>query len=74
VPLTTFIYPIMIFIIIYSCIGLILMGPIGHPSLVIFSPCLPLTFWVVIAIAKHGLGVKITITHDYSILPLYLCS
>jgi hypothetical protein len=50
------------------------MGPIGHPSLVIFSPCLPLTFWVVIAIAKHGLGVKITITHDYSILPLYLCS
>jgi hypothetical protein len=27
VPLITFIYPIMFFIIIYSCIGLILMGP-----------------------------------------------
>jgi hypothetical protein len=27
VPLITFVYPIMFFIIIYSCIGLNLMGP-----------------------------------------------
>jgi hypothetical protein len=31
VPLITFIYPIMFFIIIYSCIGLILMGPNRSP-------------------------------------------
>jgi hypothetical protein len=30
-PLITFIYPIMSFIIIYSCIGLILMGPNKSP-------------------------------------------
>jgi hypothetical protein len=56
VPLTTFIYPIMFFIIILSCIGLILMGPNRPPSLVIFSPCLPLNFWVVFAIAIYGFG------------------
>jgi hypothetical protein len=39
VPLITFIYPIMFFIIILSCIGFIFMGPIGHPSLIIFIPC-----------------------------------
>jgi hypothetical protein len=31
VPFITFIYPIMFFIIIYSCIGLILMGPNRSP-------------------------------------------
>jgi hypothetical protein len=36
VPLITFIYPIMLFIIIYPCIGLILMGPNRSPSLIIF--------------------------------------
>jgi hypothetical protein len=30
-PLTTFIYPIIFFIIILSCIGLILMGPNRPP-------------------------------------------
>jgi hypothetical protein len=29
-------YPIMFFNITYSCICLILMGPIGRPSLIIF--------------------------------------
>jgi hypothetical protein len=29
---------------------LILMGPIGHPSLTIFIPYLPLNFWVVPAL------------------------
>ena len=45
----------MFSIIILACIGLILMGPIGHPSLIIFTPCLPLNFWVVFAIAIYGL-------------------
>jgi hypothetical protein len=31
VALITFIYPIMLFIITYSCIGLILMGPNKSP-------------------------------------------
>jgi hypothetical protein len=39
-----FCYPIMFFIITYSCIGLIMMDPIGHPSLVIMLPCLPLNY------------------------------
>jgi hypothetical protein len=37
------------------------MGPNGSPSLVIFSPFLPLNFWVVIAIAIHGFGINITL-------------
>ena len=35
---------------------LILMGPKGYPSLIIFIPCLPLNFWVVLASALCGFG------------------
>jgi hypothetical protein len=40
----------------YDLHRLILWDPIGHPSLVIFIPCLPLNFWVVPAIALCGFG------------------
>jgi hypothetical protein len=48
----------------YDLHRLILMGSslkascalIGHPSLAIFIPCLPLNFWVVPAIALCGFG------------------
>jgi hypothetical protein len=33
---------------------LIFMGPNRYPSLSIFIPCLPLIFWVVLAIALCG--------------------
>jgi hypothetical protein len=39
---------------------LILMGPIGYPSLAIFIPYLPLNFWVVPAIAICGFGYEDT--------------
>jgi hypothetical protein len=56
-----FYYPIMFFIIIYSCIGLILMGTIGHPSLVIFLPCSPLNYLGSFAITLYGFGFNITL-------------
>jgi hypothetical protein len=31
-------------------------GTLGHPSLVIFTPCLPLNFWVVFVITICGFG------------------
>jgi hypothetical protein len=36
-----------------------------------FTPCLPLNFWVVFVIAICGLGVEITITHGHSLLLLF---
>jgi hypothetical protein len=54
-------YPIMFFIIIYSCISLILMDPIGHPSLVILLPCSPLNYLGSFAIALYGFGFNITL-------------
>jgi hypothetical protein len=56
-----FYYPIMFFIITYPYIGLILMGPIGHPSLVILLPCLPLNYLGSFAIALYGFGFNITL-------------
>jgi hypothetical protein len=61
VPLITFIYPIIFSIIILACIGLILMGPNSHPSLVIITPCLPLNFWVVFAISLYGFEINNTL-------------
>jgi hypothetical protein len=58
VPLTIFIYLIILFIIILACIGLIWWDPIGHPSLVTLTSCLPLNFWVVFAIAIYGFGCR----------------
>jgi hypothetical protein len=46
---------------------LILWDPIDYPSLVYLTPCLPLNFWVVSAIALCGLGVKIHNIHDHAI-------
>jgi hypothetical protein len=65
-----FYYPIMFFIITYSCIGLILMGPNCHPSLVIFLPCSPLNYLDSFAIALYGFGINITLCpcSNYSVI------
>jgi hypothetical protein len=56
VPLITSFYTIMFLLIIMICIGQFWCDPIGCPSLAIFIPCLPLIFWVVLAIALCGFG------------------
>jgi hypothetical protein len=40
----------------YGMLRLILWDLIGYPSLVYFTPCLPLNYWVVSAIALCGFG------------------
>jgi hypothetical protein len=40
-------------------------------SIIIFTPCLSLNFWVVFAISLSGLGVEIIITHGHSLLLLF---
>jgi hypothetical protein len=65
----------MLFIIIYSCIGLILMGPIGHLVCLSFLPCLPLNHLGSFAIALYGFGLIFYYIHVPIILLcyLYLC-
>ena len=67
VPLITSIYPIMFFIITYSCIGLILMGPNRSPQfgyvVTLFTPesfgqfCY--CFYMVLALILHYVRVPI---------------
>jgi hypothetical protein len=73
VPLTTF-YPIMFFVITYSCIGLILMEPIGLPRLFILLPCLSLDHLSSFAIALYSFGLIFHYVHVPIILLFYLCS
>jgi hypothetical protein len=61
----------MFSIIIFACLELILRDPIGHPSLVIFTPYLPLNFWVISTIAICGLSIKVIITHGHTLLLLF---
>jgi hypothetical protein len=73
VPLTSF-YPIMFFNITYSCIGLILMGPIGHPSLFIHFTLFTPNHLGSYAIALHGFELIFHYIHVPIILLFYLCS
>jgi hypothetical protein len=56
-----FYYPIMFFIIIYSCICLILMGPNRSPKSSYLLPCSPLNYLGSFAIALYGFGFNITL-------------
>jgi hypothetical protein len=58
VPLITSFLPSHVLINHNDLHRLILMDPIGYPSLTIFIPCLPLNFWVVHAIALCGFGYR----------------
>jgi hypothetical protein len=58
----------MFFIITYSCIGLILMGPIGHPSLFILLPCLPMNYLGSFAIALYGFEFTLCSCSNYTVI------
>jgi hypothetical protein len=65
-----FYYPIMFFIIIYSCIGSILMGPNRSPQSDYLLPCLPMNQLGSFAIALYGFGINITLCpcSNYSVI------
>jgi hypothetical protein len=72
VPLITFIYPLMFFIITYQCIGLILMGPNRSPlSVYLVYPLIHMGSY---AIALCGFGLIFHYIHVPIILLSYLCS
>jgi L-asparagine transporter-like permease len=73
-PLITFIYLIIFFIIIYSCIGLILMGPNRSPYSDFLLPCSPLNHWVVLLLLYIVLGLILHYVHVPIILLFYSCS
>jgi hypothetical protein len=73
VPLSTF-YPIILFNVNYSCIGLILMGPNRSPKSDYLLSCLSLNHFGSYAIALHGFGLIFYYIHVPIILLFYICS
>jgi hypothetical protein len=74
VPLITFDYLIIFFIIIIQCISLILMGPNRSPQSHYLLPCLPLNHLGSFAIDLHDFGIIFHYIHVPIILLCYLCS